>query len=238
MNRARWIVPVLAIVACTCESGPSPRPQAPVAMQPAATHDLRESMWAHFEAAAELQRAVAQGRLIDARELGGWLATKAQPKTAELVAVARAVQAAPDLPTVAALSGKLAGACASCHVERGATPSFAFGIAPPDAPGLEAQMHRHQWAAARLWEGVIGPSDEAWLAGARVMLTATIDLSATTNAKPNADVAGYAETLRAQATRAIDLYDRTARSELYSEMLHNCTSCHAIVRPNTVASEK
>src|SRR5690606_31720974 len=116
----------------------------------------------------------------------------------------------------------------------GARPAFAFGVAPPDGD-IEAQMERHQWGAARLWEGVIGPSDDAWLAGARVVAAQDIDLGTTTRGKPNADVAAHAEALRTLASEATRTDEPAARSELYGTMLHTCASCHAIVRPGAVA---
>jgi len=36
---------------------------------------------------------------------------------------------------------------------------------------LQLQMRRHQWAAARLWEGLIGPSNEMWSQGTGFLAT-------------------------------------------------------------------
>ena len=195
---------------------------------------VREQMWAHFEAATQLQRAVAQGRLADARDLAGWLATKAEPRTPELVAAAEQIQQAPDLKTAAALTGALGGACGGCHEASKTSPVFAVPKAPDDGPSIEAQMQRHQWAAARLWDGIIGPNDDAWFFGVRVMEDAKIDLRWTSSAKPNPDAAGYAQALRGLAAQAPNVEGRAARAEFYGAMLHVCASCHAIVRPTPV----
>jgi hypothetical protein len=96
-------------------------------------------------------------------------------------------------------------------------------------------MQRHQWAASRLWEGVIGPSDVAWREGASVMARTTIDLARTTNAKPNEDVVRHAETVHELSLRAIELSEPARRGALYGEMLEACASCHSIVRPRTIA---
>jgi len=241
--RTSWLV-CLAAMAWSCESGPGPgrgptTVHSPVAEgpppAPAAAPKVREQMWAHFEAATQLQRAVAQGRLTDARELASWLATKAEPRSPELIAAAQRIQEAPDLKTAAALTGTLAGACGSCHEANKAAPVFVIPKEPVDGPSIETQMQRHQWAAARLWEGVIGPNDDAWFFGVRVMEDAKIDLRWTTNATPNPDAVAYAATLRGLAAQAPNVEGRTARAEFYGTLLHTCASCHAVVRPNPVA---
>jgi len=200
---------------------------------PAVAPKVREQMWAHFEAARSLQQAITQGRLADARELAGWLATKAEPRTPELVAAAQKIQDAPDLKAAAAMTGTLASACGSCHEASKASPVFAIPKEPADGPSIDAQMQRHQWAAARLWEGVIGPNDDAWFFGVRVMETGKIDLRWTTNAPPNTAAVAYAEALRNLAKQAQNVEGTTARAAFYGEMLHTCASCHAIARPAT-----
>jgi hypothetical protein len=62
---------------------------------------------------------------------------------------------------------------------------------------------------------------------------AKIDLRWTTNAKPNPEAQGYADTLRGLAAQAQKVETRTGRAGLFGAMLHTCASCHAIVRPNT-----
>ncbi len=232
----RWSV-VVAVVACNCESGPGTTRVESVGVEMTAQTPTTtvEQMRAHYAAATDLQKAISHGRLIEARELAAWIGTNARPRTDELMTASYQLEQARDLRTAAALTGDLAGACGSCHQERGAHPALKAAPEPVAVPGIEAQMQRHQWAATRLWDGVIGPDDAAWFAGARAMANATIDLGATTHAQPNSDVVGYAESLRELALRAGDTRDLTARSVQYGEMLYTCASCHAIVRPRAVA---
>lgn len=243
---------MIAAMACSCERGPGPgagpvgphSPPAPAATAPpevpapaaASAHSVRENMWAHFEAASELQRAVAQGRLADARELASWLETRAEPRTPALEAAARSIREAPDLQTAGRLTGALALACSACHEANRRSPVFVIPREPDDGPSIEAQMQRHQWAAARLWEGVVGPNDDAWYTGVKVMEAARIDLRWTTNARPAPEAAALAAAMRGLANQAINTESRTGRAELYGAMLHTCASCHAIVRSRADAS--
>src|SRR5262245_53079650 len=62
-----------------------------------------------------------------------------------------------------------AAVCGQCHAAAGSGPSF------PEADDADAElglsdtlgdrMERHAWAANRMWEGLIAPSDSAWRAG-------------------------------------------------------------------------
>lgn len=223
------------VVACNCESGPDGGPAATPISNTSDAELLQRRMRAHHEAATYLQRAVVHGRLMDARTSAAWINANANPRTDELLTAAYQIEQARDLETIAALTGDLAAACGSCHQERGATPFIRMPPEPAAVPGLPAQMQRHEWAAARLWDGVIGPSDEAWYAGARAMGEATIDLAATTHAKPNEEVVALAERMHELAARAKNTNRLADRSVLYGEMLQTCASCHAIVRPRVIA---
>lgn len=232
--RAALVVP---LIAAACESSSGPARTGDLSLEPGtgARPTERATPDAHYGAAGELALAIVHGRLSDVRDLGGWIAANASPRSAALVATARKLEHADDVPTAAVLAGQLAGACGSCHEQHGATPRFSFGEPPADTATIEGQMHRHAWAAARLWEGVTGPAQTSWAAGARALEQTSIDIGATTNAKPSAEVAGLAEQMHAFAVRAPEVSDTLGRAQLYAEVLHTCASCHAIVRPQAVA---
>lgn len=246
--RTTWLVLALAVLTCSCESGPTApiAPPAPPADQTAARQaELRDHMRVHFEAASEMQRAIAHGRLSEARDLAAWLGRHYmdtldgwQPYVDEMQIAARGIEVARDVSAAGAQLGRLGRACSSCHEARGAQIAFPLTAPPPEGAGLEPQMRRHQWAAARLWEGVIGPSDASWTAGARMMATTPIDVMATAHEKPNAEVVELAERLRARATFAVDLRDRDVRAATYGEMMATCAGCHAVVRSGPVVDAR
>lgn len=245
MRRTRWLAVGLALAACHCESGPAParKPAVPILESvPAAAPGMRKHMAAHLDAAAGLQAAIAQGRLSDARDQAAWFAThdmdvplEWRPYVDEMRYAALRIKGADDLATAGLSLGRLGRACGACHEAMSARPALAYAPPPADGNTLDAQMERHQWAAARLWEGVIGPADRLWLEGARVMTTTRFDIARSVHEKPNADVLELAERLHEQAKQAITLTDAAARAQHYGEMLDTCASCHSIVRTRPVA---
>jgi cytochrome c556 len=237
MRRTSWIV--LALVAGSCESGPLPArpPAAPAKMSGTAA---RHHMAAHLEAATALQTAVAHGRLVDARAHASWFGTHAMGDewgegVSELRDAAAQIEHARDVPAAAAQVGRLGRACGACHEANHAAPAFGRVVAPTDVETIEAQMARHQWAAARLWEGLVGPADKLWIEGAQVMATARLDVAKLAHEKPNVEVIELAERLHDQATHASELTAQDARAAAYGAMLTTCAGCHVIVRPRPVA---
>ncbi|HEY5924172.1 MAG TPA: hypothetical protein VIV11_20985 [Kofleriaceae bacterium] len=206
---------------------------------------MRKHMSAHFGAAVELQAAIVHGRLGEARDTARWFATHDmdvpvtwRPYVDEMRDSAMRITRARDVESAGVQIGRLGRACSACHEAQHARPAFAYTPAPLDDATLEAQMVRHQWAAARLWEGLVGPADQLWDEGARVMATSQLDIAKSGHAKPNADVAELAERLREQTMQAIATTDRTARAALFGEMMGTCASCHSIVRPAPVVGAR
>lgn len=227
---------VLTIVVASCEA-PRRAPPPPRPTNPEDSELVRTSMQEHAEAADELHRAIVDGRLVAARARARQFVwtdrTWAEgPRSYELVAAVDTIARARDLVTAAGGMGRLANACGTCHELRGvriddSTPPPSF----PTAPGLSAQMVRHGWAAERLWTALVLPSDRAWREGTSAIGSTTLDLAATTNAKPNERVVELAEHLGDVAAHGMSVDDRTLRATIYGEMLVTCARCHAMVRP-------
>ncbi len=218
---------------------PPPAPPAPTADAPAADVSLLAShMQDHFAVAEELQRDLALGRLGDAKQRARWL-MEHQPPAREgwpmfmedMQTAAEQVIAAPDVPAASVLAARLGRTCSRCHERQNAIVTFAWEPAPKDSPLLAAQMTRHQWAAARLWQGVVGPSTEMWDEGALALSTSQLDAMGAANGVPRRDVGELAARLRALALRATTTDDHDDRATLYGELLSTCAACHQLVRP-------
>ncbi len=202
-------------------------------------------MTAHVDAITALQAAVVDGRLADARLHAEWLAehemaapAQWRPYIDKMRDAAVRIAHASDVASAGAGLGELGHACASCHLAFDARLAFSYRTAPGDEHTLADQMLRHRWAAARLWEGVFGPSDAQWNAGARVTSNLQLDLAATVHEAPNADVFAFGEQLREQGDRARTITAAGDRARFYGELMATCAGCHAIVRPSPVAASR
>jgi cytochrome c556 len=218
----RWLA--IGLVLASCESAPQSLPEGPAV--PPSAHTSEQLI-----AANELQLAVMQGRLVDARDLAQVLAND---MPAGVQQPAQRIAHARDLATASHELGRLAGACGGCHTTFGITADAQTRPAPTDDRSLVAQMARHAWGAARMWEGVTGPDDRAWIDGALVIAQTDCDVSTVMRGKPNVEAFELAELLREQGIRASAARDLDARANLYGEVMSTCASCHRILRPHPI----
>jgi cytochrome c553 len=208
---------------------------------PAAT--VKQHMREHFATVSELQRAIARGHFDTAKDHARWIVDHEEvpqlaawtPFVDEMKQAARAIADAKDLPSAAAVTARLGRACSRCHEATQAVVAFAWEEPPAEAPSLQAQMKRHQWAAAQLWQGLVGPLDDMWHEGAQVLAATQLDAFAATGSNaPRGDVAALAKRVRELATSANKTDDQDARATIYGELLSTCAGCHALVRPTPV----
>jgi hypothetical protein len=187
----------------------------------------------------DIQTAVVQGDLEKARKGAAWLLQREDamivpPAGADyqraMLNAASGIRAAQDLKTMAGLTGQLAGGCGSCHQAVQGGPRFVVGNNAPGGTSQEAQMIRHLWAADRMWEGLVGPSDEAWKAGAEAMAQTQPALAraykASTSAAQSGGFLGEVNRLASEALAATTLVER---ADVYGRLLNTCNRCHTPV---------
>jgi cytochrome c553 len=218
----RWLA--IGLVLASCESAPRSLPEGPAAPRP--PHSREQLI-----AANDLHLAVSRGRLVEARDLARVLATDT---SADVQEAAHRLAHAGDLVAAGRELGRLAGACGNCHAAVGLDADVPDRVAPADDKSLAAQMTRHAWGEARLWEGVTGPAEHAWIGGAVVIAQTPCDIAGVMHGKPNARAFELAELLHDQALRASAAYDLEARANLYSEVMSTCVGCHQILRPHPI----
>jgi len=97
-------------------------------------------------------------------------------------------------------------------------------------PRLAIQMLGHQWAAARLWEGLIGPSPTRWSRGARSLSEARIAIVAEGNLPPELGAADDVQRLHLFARRATTAMTLDERATAYGDILATCAGCHRTIR--------
>lgn len=241
---------LVIVAACqTREAPPAPPPSPPVGESvpnippplprvDAAPVEVREHMRAHFGAVADVERAITRGLLDRAREDARYIVEHDEPSgaagapfVAEMKRAAQAVIDAKDLPTAGASAAVLGRACSRCHEATTAVIAFAWEPQPEPDGTLRVQMQRHQWAAARLWEGLVGPSDEMWTQGSEALAAAELDALAAARGVARGDVQALAGHVRELATRAKTLRSGDERAALYGDLLSTCAGCHQLVRP-------
>ena len=242
---------LLSIVACTPraperapERTPAPIADAVVVAAPEVSAPptatvpppVGARMAEHFADAARIKNAVIDGELREvqapARRLmddpvhypEAWL-----PYVSANVNHAAALLAARDLHAAGVAAAGLARTCGDCHAALGVGPAFE---PPHDIPtsshhDVLRHMHRHQWAADRMWEALIDRSEYAWMAGAAALVDAPLSpADLTQNVELPDDVLELGGKLHKIGALAGTVVGWSARAGLYGEFLATCAGCH------------
>jgi cytochrome c553 len=244
----RWALMVVAVAACSTglADPPKQKPRPPVAVPlppaplpptprpPTFDHDnvVRFHMSQNFDLLRAIERLLIRGKLDEARVFAEAIATAPDepahgPWATQTLLVrdrAAALARATTVDDALRKETALATACGSCHRELAVTGIFKDPPpAPPDRATLDARMARHRWAADRLWEGVVGNSDEAWQAGLDVIAVAPLDLGE--------ERAPLARTLQQLASKARRTKPAAPdRGTAYADLLVTCAACHTLPR--------
>jgi cytochrome c553 len=187
----------------------------------AATQDdfgtrARATMRLHEGDLRHIDELLREGRLGEANTHAFWLTRPHKRKivatwpaeTARLCESAQAMIAADTLEQAARASADIAAACGGCHAVAGASTMFERDVRPPRDDGTSAsRLHRHRWAADRIWDGIVGASDRQWRAGLEVYAN---------------DLAGY----RVQQIAIRGLAGNGDREHVHAELRAACLTCH------------
>lgn len=206
---------------------------------PAKVVEVRDRMHERFTATRRLELSIAFGQIEAAHAEAATIAAVDepgllpawQPYVDQIRAAAREIEQATNLTAAARTSALLGQRCAQCHEASSAKLTFAKEAPPPTGPKLPNKMASHQWAASRLWEGLIGPSPERWQEGARAMAGAPLTIVAEgDNVPPDLAVSDDVGRIRLFATRALAARTPDERATLYGDLLSTCVRCHAKIR--------
>lgn len=198
--------------------------------------DLPE-MHQRFSRTFDIQTGLIHGDLEQVRSAATWIASRvdgvglsseAEAYSRRLAEEAGALALAQDLQEAAALTATLAVSCGDCHQALGRGPRFVVGQSSPRGDSREAQMIRHLWAADRMWEGLVGPSEESWQAGASALAetgpTLVRALRASSGSGPGSSLVNQ---VQAAANQALEATTWSERADAYGQMLGSCNGCHA-----------
>ena len=204
-----------------------------------ADESMDAHMRGHFTTATLMQTAVIQADLETLRQQAQWLVQHPAPPDMpigfsvfleNLHANARAAAAAETLADAAMAVAKTAASCGACHAQGAAQTWLDSDVLPPGGETESQRMARHQWAADRLWEGLIAPSDQAWLNAAEVLLEAPLALTGTRDTEQTMALTERVHSLGQQARSAARSSDRV---RIYAEILGTCADCHQRLREQT-----
>lgn len=217
----------ILVLAAACAANGAGEPEGPSHMQE------------HFQRVTRIQSAIVRADLDATRGPATWIAehqraddlpAQSVPLVSDMRSRAREVAATTDLATAADATARMGRTCGTCHAAFDGGPRITVGDPPPVQEGLTGRMRLHVWAADRLWEALIGPSEEAWGAGVAALHEAAMvpaDLSAA--GEPSAMVSALAREVRALTGEAARAGDWTARTEIYGQLLGACGRCHELV---------
>ncbi|MDD9942050.1 MAG: hypothetical protein OXU20_13480, partial [Myxococcales bacterium] len=245
--RASIVVCALLLIACgrsldsapaaphVAEPAPAPPPReaAPITEADMAPH-LPDHMRDHFRMVTAVRDAVIRGQLEQAQPPLIWLAQHSyagevpdawKPFVDGMQLTARKAQEAGSTSELAAHVARLGSACGACHGTL-AKP-VAFGPAgyerllDEDKPEqVLGRMHRHLWAAERMWEGLVAPDAERFQAAALVLLDSPSLKGASDRVRAGADA------VRALGKRARTAEQLAQRVDVFGEFLGQCSRCH------------
>jgi mono/diheme cytochrome c family protein len=209
--------------------------------EPKRSTPVHEHMQAHFDAIVGIRDALIDGNLESAKQKARWIVENdADPGIAswrESVAEIRRWSAdlvhASGIQPAAAAGAELARACGRCHAGNGVSPDLGVVEPPLAASGTVPHMRRHHWAAERMWEGLVGPSEARWNAGTAELavtpLTPDVILAKQSAAPAITDLANEVHALGKQA-RGIPATAWDTRSAMYARFLSTCAACHQAMR--------
>ena len=231
-----WLASILILVLVAVAFSPS---LAEVASEED-TSAVADHMHEHLTRISMVKSAIIAGKLEDVREPATWLAeheTVADlPKEFEYYVTqmrshARQVIEAQDLAAAAGAVSNIAKTCGNCHLANHVFLEFGYDDKPREGlDDIVSHMQRHQWAADRLWEGLIGPSDSAWNRGTDMLIDAPLRPShVTATAAHNGEIKKIVRRIHALGGIGTETKTPDARSELYAEILGLCASCHALL---------
>ncbi|MDX1404095.1 MAG: hypothetical protein R3192_06145 [Woeseiaceae bacterium] len=202
-----------------------------------AESEVAEHMHEHLARISTIKSFIIMGNLDGIREPAIWLAdhetvdglpANFEPYVSLMRQYAREVNNAQDFESAAISVSQMARTCSNCHLVNEVQLEFGFDREPPEWSDTNSHMQRHQWAADRLWEGLIGPSDAAWNRGTLMLVDVPLhpdDLTDDDSVDREIidQLAHRVHVLAGQGTAA-----RTPaqRAELYGEMLGLCAECH------------
>lgn len=202
---------------------------------------LPDHMESHWAQVGQVQTALVFGDLEGAREPARWLAEHPEhpdlpqgvmSPVEDMRAFARSVIRAGSLADASRCAAEMGAACGRCHQASGGGPRLLQNTMPETGTAPDKHMARHLWAADRLWEGLVAPSDQAWRLGANAL--AEDPLFVELGDQGSQEVLTLARQVHALgATARATQPDH--RAGVYARLMVACAQCHGLLGVGTGA---
>lgn len=191
-------------------------------------------MEGHYNAAIASHDALIRGDVAGVRthlaEIRGRSLPAAAPESwrvheRRLHDAAEAAAEAADLESAGPAMAAVAEACGACHAAVGLGDIYREPRVPVGDDALEDAMLGHQWATERLWEGLTGPWDDAWMRGANALAASRV-FGGDGGEPPAAGLLAHEAAMREAGEQAKTTEGLRARSAAYGRLLTTCAQCH------------
>jgi hypothetical protein len=229
---------LVVLVLAGCQAAADPAPSTAPSTLPDKIRAVRDRMHVRFDATRRMQLAIGLGDLTRAHDEAKIVADLDEPDALpewrayvdKIREASRQVIATKDTIAAARTSAQLGRQCAQCHVALSSKIVFPKEQAPANDPRLAVQMASHQWAAARMWEGLVAPNDDRWLLGAKTLAQAPLAIVAEADPPNGIGIGNDIGRVRLLANRALKPMSQSDRAELYGDLLATCAHCHFTIR--------
>ncbi|MGW8268278.1 MAG: hypothetical protein ACWGSQ_18065 [Longimicrobiales bacterium] len=196
-------------------------------------------MHGRFSRTVDIQTGVVLGDLERAKAAAAWIATQdgsgdfptgTEAYQDRLRSRAGLIAMDQELESAALHTAEIAAVCGDCHLATGGGPRFVIGSEPNEGSTPARRMIRHLWAADRMWEGLVGPSSETWMAGIGVLNEGVEGLEGVVQSSDAPEEARrYLADLRHLAEEGGTATTQEARASIYGRLLATCYGCHRSV---------
>jgi len=193
-------------------------------------------MHGRFSRTMDIQTGVVLGDLEQVKTAATWIATEdgsvdfpagTEAYQDRLRSRAALIAKDQDLDSAAVHTAQMAAVCGNCHLATQGGPRFVIGSEPDEGSTTAKRMIRHLWASDRMWEGLVGPSAETWMAGIRVLGEGSEGLEEAMRASSAPEEARrYLANLHSLAGEGAAATTQEERASVYGRLLATCYGCH------------
>lgn len=206
----------------------------------ATTTPIPAHMTEHFSQVGVIINAVIRGDLEDVREPARWLGAhqdvKGLPATSalyvdEMKNTAKQTAQARTLTGASIAAASMAVNCGACHAAAGIQAKAPEVPAPGSAAGggIAPHMLEHQWAVDLMLNGLVRPSVEDWVTGARRLQVAPLaGTELPDDPKLSQQIRDFEAKVHALADKALKASSGPARAAVFGEIAAGCGECHGL----------